>query len=350
MEKIEEIGRKLRTAKRRLMEFGIRPYLLSPRVKHLHGPPEISYALNELLVISVVRNGELYIKSFMDHYRAMGVTHFVFLDNGSTDQTLEMLCAQDGVTVLQTDAPYQKYENTMKRYLAERFSAGRWNLCADIDELFDYPFSDRLSLYDFLRYLNDNSYTAVLSQMLDMFSEVPLAELESKPDDLLKEKYIYYDISAIRKVEYLWSPRSNVEVKGHLDGIRKTVFGTTNGLSKASLILMDGSVKPFLTWHHVRGAWLADISCVLLHYPFVSSFCAKVQEAVETGRYGMTTTDEYRAYARELGRHPRLRMKLDSAQVFTGLEQLIQDGFLVVSEKYRQWVANHAAEHSLALN
>ena len=30
----------------------------------------------------------------------------------------------------------------MKRYLAERFSPGRWNLCADIDELSDYPFSE----------------------------------------------------------------------------------------------------------------------------------------------------------------------------------------------------------------
>ena len=36
-------------------------------------------------------------------------------------------------------AVFQVDENTMKRYLAERFSRGRWNLCADIDELFDYP-------------------------------------------------------------------------------------------------------------------------------------------------------------------------------------------------------------------
>ena len=81
--------------KRRLPQFGIRPYLLRPRVKHVHGPTRISYDLNELLVISVVRNGELYIKSFLDHYRSMGVKHFVFLDNGSTDRTVEnALCAR----------------------------------------------------------------------------------------------------------------------------------------------------------------------------------------------------------------------------------------------------------------
>ena len=108
-------------------------------------------------MISVVRNGELYIRSFLDHYRAMGVKHFVFLDNESTDRTVELLCAHEHVTVLQTNAPYQKYENTMKRYLAQTFSAGKWNLCADIDELFEYPFAESLSLNDFLRYPNTNN-------------------------------------------------------------------------------------------------------------------------------------------------------------------------------------------------
>jgi hypothetical protein len=324
------------------MEFGVRPYLLPPRIKHIYGPQEISYGLEELLVMSVVRNGELYIKSFMDHYRAMGVEHFVFLDNGSTDRTLEMLCVQDDVTVLQTDAPYNKYENTMKRYLAERFSPGRWNLCADIDELFDYPFSRSLALHDFLRYLNENSYTAVVAQMLDMFSEVSLNKLESKADDKLKEKYVFYDISCIEKEDYPWSERSNAGIKMHWGGIRKLVFGTDNGLTKAALILMDGRVKPFINWHHAKGAHMADISCLIRHYPFVSSFYKKVEDAVRTGRYGMRVTDEYKMYAEGLNGSADLNFKLPSARPFTGVEPLIDEQFLVISGKYRRWVDDHA--------
>ena len=60
------------------MEFGVRPYLLPSKVEHICGPQHVSYSLEELLVISVVRNGELYVKSFLDHYRSMGVKHFVF--------------------------------------------------------------------------------------------------------------------------------------------------------------------------------------------------------------------------------------------------------------------------------
>ena len=118
----EERARTLRRVRRRAMEFGIRPHLLRGRVTHLHGPTHIGYGPDELLLVCVVRNGALYVESFMNHYRELGVAHCVFLDNGSTDATVEMLCAYPGVTVLQTAVPYGKYENTMKRYLAERFS------------------------------------------------------------------------------------------------------------------------------------------------------------------------------------------------------------------------------------
>ena len=72
--------------------------------------------------------------------------HFVFLDNGSTDDTVEQLCAWEHVTVLQTDAPDQKYENTMKRYPGGTYSRRQLEPVRDIDELFDYPWSADLPL------------------------------------------------------------------------------------------------------------------------------------------------------------------------------------------------------------
>ncbi len=341
MRKVRKIVARLQRGRRELMEFGVRPHLLQSRVKHLHGPLEFDYGVDELLVISVVRNAELHLRSFLEHYLSMGVTHFVFLDNGSTDRTREMLCRRENVTLLQTDAPYAKYENTMKRYLAERFSRGRWALCSDIDELFDYPFSQQVSLRSFLQYLKTNRYTAVAAQMLDMFPDVPLRSVVSKAEDRLQEKHTYYDTSSIRKTDYLWSTRSNREIRMHWGGIRKAILGSDNGLTKSPLVLMDGKVKTFITWHHVQGARMADISCVLLHYPFVSTFFEKVQDAVRTGRYGMRVTDEYKAYGRALERDPDLNLKLDSARPFTGLEPLIDEKFLIVSDQYRRWVVEH---------
>jgi Glycosyl transferase family 2 len=340
----ETAQKKLKRRSRQLMEFGIRRYLLPLRIRHVHGPEEISYGPNDLLVISVVRNGAVYIRSFMEHYLSLGVKHFVFLDNGSTDGTLEKLKTFDNATLVETKAPYRKYENTMKRYLAERFSRGRWHLCADIDEYFNYPCADRLSLRDFLRYLNHNNYTAVATQMLDRFSDLPFSQWQTGPDYPLAVKFPYYDISAISKTEYLWSPPSNRAIKFHSGGIRKMVFGTDTNLTKSPLVFMDGRVKTFVAWHHVQRARMADISCVFMHYPFVSSFSEKVEDAARTGRYGAVSTDDYRTYAEKLRRTPDFTFMSDSAQRFTGIERLIENAFLIVSEKYERWVSEHAQQ------
>ena len=332
----------MRRAWRRTIEFRIRPHLLRDRITHLHGPREVRYGPDQLLLLSVVRNGALYIESFMEHYLTLGVQHCVFLDNGSSDRTVEMLCAYPRVTVLRTDAPYARYENTMKRYLAERYSRDRWHLCADIDELFDYPLSTALPLKGLLGYLNARGFSAVVAQMLDMFSDVPLARLNSLPGDRLKEKYTFYDTSAIERRAYEWAEPPRPEIRMHWGGIRRAVFGTNNGLTKAPLVCMQPGVEPFIEWHQVAGAVLADISGVLLHYPFVSTFREKAAEAVRSGRYGATTTDEYVAYARTLAENPELDFMRPSSRRFFGLEPLISDGFLVVSEDYRRWIDDYA--------
>ena len=335
-------ARSLRALRRRALEFGIRPLLLRPRVRHLHGPAHLEYAPDELIVLTVVRNGALYVKTFMEHYQALGVRHSVFLDNGSTDGTVDLLRQHPGVTILQSGAPYDRYENTMKRYLAERFSRGRWSLCADIDELFDYPFSDRLPLAGLLRYLDRRGFTALVAQMLDMFPDVPLEQVHGTPDDRLPDTHPCYDLSAVERRPYEWSRASSPDVRMHWGGIRRTVFGTDNGLTKAALVRMDGKVRPFVEWHQVTGAVIADVTGVLRHYPFAGTFREKVEDAAHTGRYGPTTTDEYRAYARGLAREPRLRLKGPAAQRYEGLEPLIAEGFLVVSDEYRRWVAAYA--------
>jgi Glycosyl transferase family 2 len=43
----------------------------------------------------LVRDGRPYVRSFVEHYSSMGVKHLIFLDNGSTDGTVEALyCAR----------------------------------------------------------------------------------------------------------------------------------------------------------------------------------------------------------------------------------------------------------------
>src|SRR5919106_5769680 len=171
-------------------------------IEHLYGPEEVPYEEDELVLLCLLRDGRPYLKSFMEHYTSMGVKHLFFLDNGSTDGTVEALKEYENVTVLRTTLPYKRYEYPMTQYLIERFGRGRWCLCVDIDELFDYPYSDIVGLDSLLRYLNERSYTAVAAQMLDMFPEEPLSEAASEEDEPLKERHRFYDISNVGKESY----------------------------------------------------------------------------------------------------------------------------------------------------
>src|SRR5215813_3560503 len=138
--------RRIRSMGARLVELRIRPLVLRLRVRHVHGARTIAYGRDELLVLCVVRNGALHVKSFLEHHLALGAAHVVLLDNGSTDATIDLARTYDRVTILHTACPYRTYETILKRYLVDRFSKDRWNLFADIDERFDYPYSDLIDV------------------------------------------------------------------------------------------------------------------------------------------------------------------------------------------------------------
>lgn len=339
--------RATRLAKERLaqrfLEQQVFVRLMPALVRHVHGPTEIHYGPEELIVLCVVRNGELYVKSFVDHYASLGAKHIVFLDNGSTDATVELLKCHD-VTVLRSDSRYR--QQAMNLYLLKRYARNRWGLLADIDELFDYPYSDRLSLGAFLRYLNAYGYTAVLTQVLDMFSAKPLDTTDVGRDDDIRATYPYFDISAIRKEEYSWPGMSNDDIRWHFGGVRNTVFGTDSSLTKPALFLV-GHRMTFHSVHHVKGARVADITCLLRHYPFVGSFRAKVDDALRTGAHAKARWD-YEGYARVLRHEPHPVLVSASAQRLNHVGDLIEEGFLTVSPQYCEWVEANAHDAATA--
>jgi hypothetical protein len=320
----------------------VRRRILPFRVEHISGPPAVKAAFDDLVAACVIRNGAPHIQSFLDHHRSLGISHFVFLENGSTDDTLRLLSGEPGVTVLRTFAPYRTYENVMKRYLVERFCRGRWCLFVDIDELFDYPLSRDLPLKQLLHYLKQYNFNCVMTQMLDMFSAGNSRNMEtSRLSRSIKERYRMYDLSHIRKERY-WRDVPDKRIMMYWGGIRSQVFGTSNGLTKISLFYLESPFVPFAeNWHHATGTRIADITAVLLHFPFVESFYEKVHEAVETGRYGYVVDDEYRAYLRGLTDRQLPAFPVSTARILDTVDDLLETDFLIVSENYRNWVAAH---------
>src|SRR5215211_4828833 len=323
--------------------------VLRSSIEHLHGPEEVDYERDELVVVCLVRDGRPYVKSFVEHYRSLGATHIFFLDNGSTDGTVEALKNHNNVTVLQTMLPYKEYHLLFKQYLIGRFGKkDRWCLCVDMDELFDYPYSDVIGLGSLLGYLSSNSYTAVAAQILDMLSEESLSGREGNlEDEPLKERHRFYDISNISRRSIKELPhrdkRNNTlesdEIEIFRDGIRSAIFSDRPLLTKFPLVFTDGTIKPFdRSSHWVANAKIADISCVLLHYKFLDGHFYK--QAIRQGHYHDDSAryTHYKKYLEVLDKNPTLQVKRETARELKGVNDLVENGFLVVSEQYMMMV------------
>ena len=331
-------------------------------LEHLWGPATVECGEDELVVVCLLRNGRPYIKSFVEHYLSLGAKHLFFLDNGSTDGTVEALEGYEAVTVLRSTLPFKHYQMVMKRYLMECFGGiggGRWVLYVDIDELFEYPYSEIVGLGEFLGYLRERSYTAVVGQMLDMFPSESVEDREVIGDEPLKERHRFYDLSNVSVQDYVANKREyrtpphvcgleNVladdAVETYWGGIKKTLFGVRPALTKHPLVFMDGETIPMDGSEHAVGrATVADLTCVLFHYNFTSSFYRQVRMASEEENY-LRNSKKHKKYHEVLKHTPALKIRGEDARELRGTEDLVGNGFLTVSEDYMRLVQSKEME------
>ena len=331
-----------------LMERVLR-WIVEHNIEHVHGPRKVDYEIDELVVLVLLRNGRPYIKPFIEHYFSLGVKHIVFLDNGSTDATVETLKEYDSVTVLQARLPYKKYNIIMKQYLVERFGRGRWTLSTDMDELFEYPYSDVVSLKRLLGYLNEHSYTAVVTYMLDMFPETLLAPAEdpSTQYEDLKEANRFYDISGVRTRDYdeggdIGNVVSNEQIEILQGGVIQRIFRTSPLLTKHPLVFLDEQIRPHdLSDHWVGNARIADFTALFLHYKLSANLYDSVRREIEERRY-YNRHGKYDKMHKILAQAPSLLMRNDTSKELKSVNELVGTRFVTVSEQYMDFVEEEA--------
>jgi hypothetical protein len=218
-------------------------------------------------------------------------------------------------------------------------------LCADIDELFDFPYSDIIGLDSLLGYLNSKSYTAVAAQMLDMCPEKPLSSRAGNLDEPLKELHRFYDLSNIerrrmKRYSRLNNTLDSDEIETFRGGIHDTIFGTWPHLTKFPLLFSDGKVKPMDddSSHRVGNAKIADFTCVLFHYKFLNKHFHEqaVRDVREEHRFRNSAI--YKKYLEVLDSNPKLRVKRETSREIKGVNDLLENRFLVVSDDYVSWV------------
>jgi hypothetical protein len=299
------------------------------------------------VVVAVVRDAESWIQPWLEHYLRLGVDEIVLLDNGSIDDTVERALREPRVTLLRSKLPFGRYDSTFKRYLIERFGDGRWCLQADIDEFFDYPYSDVLPFAGFLEYLNRRSYTAVMATMLDLFADGPSSGWPPAGRQML-EQCVWYDLTGLvpsRPWRLLWRNRfADPQMPFYRGGVVYQAFGARTVATKFPLIFYrtGGQLDLRRHGHFCRGAHVADVSAVLYHYKYDRGFGERCRTFVERGQH-FDRAGVYRAALERLAAGGDLVLRRETARRLEDVNQLVDEGLLRASPAYREFVRSRAA-------
>jgi glycosyltransferase involved in cell wall biosynthesis len=168
-------------------------------------PPE-----NELLLLVLVKNNRSRIEHFLKHYRNMGIKYFVFIDNGSTDGTIETVLEQQDTACF--NAP-EKYHSTIKtgwfNRVAAHYGYNRWYVIVDSDELFVYPEMDKLTIQMYTKILDSNDIDFVRAVLVDVYPDGPLMD-ENKTDEEYLESCNYFDRAETLSQLKNGGPRSRI--------------------------------------------------------------------------------------------------------------------------------------------
>ena len=143
------------------------------------------------IVVLCVKNDLERIKMLVDHYRALGVERFAFLDNGSDDGTFEWLLKQPDIDLYRC---FEKYQTKVKEGWMNRivsyYGFDRWYILTDSDELVVYVGMEEHPIKDVINYARRNRIQRIKGLTIDMYAK---GSPFGKTEDIRKE-YKWMDV------------------------------------------------------------------------------------------------------------------------------------------------------------
>jgi len=323
-------------------------------VRHIHGVQSLSLPIGGVVVVCLVKDGEYYVRAFIEHYLRIGAIHIVLLDNGSTDRTLDISAEYDRVTSVECRLPFGEHKLAMRQFIAEAYGHNHWCLSVDIDELWEFPFWDQMPLGSFVQYLEESGFTACVAHQLDLFGEGTITNAGGTDGSLADLRF--FDLSDIfrwrgipsggdfcpdERLKRFFSGNivSTPSLPVMARGVRWRLFGVTPILTKMSLFRVVQPIVPFVsTSHRLEGAVLADVSCVLRHMLLNHHLAAKAARCAQAENY-YNNSAHYKRIADTLALAPvHLPVR---RRLYQSVNDLVEMDFLCVSPEFAKFANSH---------
>ena len=174
----------------------------------------------DILAVVCLRDESLRLPFFLDHHRRLGVSHFLVVDNASTDDSARLLCDQPDVSLWQTAGSYRasRFGVDWTNWLLMRHGHGHWCLTVDADELLVYPHWETRPLPALTRWLEGTGQQAMAAMMLELYPQGPLSAQDYRAgEDPLSVLQWFdsgnYSLQVQEKLRNLWiqgGPRARV--------------------------------------------------------------------------------------------------------------------------------------------
>lgn len=268
----------------------------------------------DILGFVTLRNEMQRLPEFLAHYRALGVAHFLMVDNASTDGGADYLRSQPDVSLWSAPGSYREARFGMDwlSALLLRHGRGHWCLSVDADELLVYPHCDSRDLRALTAHLDAQGIAGMGALMLDLYPQGPLDQAPATGS--VTERLPWFDPGPYRC--QVMAPRRNRWVQG---GVRARVFFADRPkraptLNKLPLIRWHWRYAYVNSTHSMLPARLNDLYdgpgdarlCgVLLHSKFLPDIAARSAEELAR-RQHFADPDAYAGYHRALTDAPDL--------------------------------------------
>jgi len=273
----------------------------------------------DILLFSTFRDEYVRLPYFMKYYRDLGVSHFLMVDNGSTDGGREYLAEQDDVSLWSTNASYKRarFGVDWLNWLQQKYGHGHWTLVVDPDEFFVYPFCDTRPIRALTDWLDVSQVKSFGAMLLDMYPKGRIDAVPYRPGQDPLEIASWFDpgnymIEKNNKYGNLWiqgGPRSRVFFPNQpkrSPALNKIPLVKWNKryayVSSTHMLLPRGLNLTYDEWGGERA------SGVLLHAKFLDTFAIKAAEELTRGQH-YSASVEYKAYAERFSDTPDLWCK-----------------------------------------
>ncbi|RLQ88308.1 glycosyltransferase family 2 protein [Notoacmeibacter ruber] len=274
-----------------------------------------------------------FLPSFLEHYRSMGVSRFICVDDRSTDGSREFLQAQEDVDLWVSARRYREARRgkVWREWLMCRYGFGRWYLNVDSDEYFIAPLHDQMPLSDYVAVLNRRAIRRVAAPMIDFY-----------PREL--EEAVFHGTNGEKPWEVAplfdgGDYEGRLEQAGPilLGGVRRRVFHSDNHLMKYPLLYWDRACTLGASVHWPKPArynWTTEWG-VLLHFKIFSDLAGQVQQAIQEGQH-MGGAENYIALKNHLEKAESSNFIYEKTINYTGPQSLRSRDFLKSAIEFRE--------------